>query len=110
MTLIEFTNFILRIVTIIPVFVIIFILIRSIIEKRNLNGLTPTRWALLLLAVGLGAEIFVRLVGDIHIVAGFGNGVQSFLKNAQWVLVAARGLMFVGVAAFADLFLKEKHG
>jgi hypothetical protein len=105
--MIEITNFLVRLSTIIPLGVIVGVLGVQYLRHLGSNGLTPVRKGLFLLSLGMGAEIIVRLVGDVVYFCGL-NSVQGWLTDVQWVIVIARIVYFVGVLQFAKLVL-AKH-
>ena len=99
-------NFILRILTLAPLVSIIFVLGMEYFRHIDGNGLTRVRGSLLLLSIGIGAEMAIRLVGDLSAIM-LGIGVQQWLTDAQALIVLSRIAMLVGVWGFYRLITKH---
>jgi hypothetical protein len=99
-------NFVLRILTLAPLISITFVLGMEYFRHIDGNGLTRVRGSLLLLSIGIGAEMAIRLMGDISSIMN-GISLQQWLADAQVLIVLSRMVMLVGVWGFYRLITKH---
>ncbi len=103
-----------RLLTFIPLTVIIVIMADNIWHRRYMNGLTPTRNALLLLFISIWFNIVAYLIAGLH---AFFIGEKTItyhgiLAKLDWLLLLSRVFSFLAVVRFYKLIKSEggQHG
>ena len=110
MTLYEYLNFATRIITVGSALYVTAVLLASLIRTRDINGLGGTRWAILVLSVGLFVSYGIRLYGDVNAFLGLATSLQRWLANVSGLLLLGNIAVAAGALAFALLFwYNKKH-
>lgn len=93
------SNFIVRLLTFIPVVIIIFGQMGNIYAHRKSNGLNSFRRVLFFFSTAIFIEYFVRLIGDFHYLI-FGIKVQNWLGETKYILLFSRVIILIAVWCF----------
>ncbi len=110
MNLYDALSFVQRLAVLVPILFLLGTLLGSFIRRKHLNGLTATRNAIIALCLGVGIEFGIRLIGDIHVLAGLSKTSQEWLASTKWVIFVARWAVVYGFARFASLFILNDGG
>jgi hypothetical protein len=107
--LFDFLSILVRVYSAIPVSILLFIFLLSVVKTRDLNGLSRTRNALVVLFIGVAIELLIRLIGDSHLLMGLTKTSQLWLTNAKWFIWWSAVIRAVGFTLVALLFVKRKR-